>query len=116
MLVQTLRQLPLFANFTDELLQCLVVQGKEVRLYAGDVLFREGEPAEGVYVLLEGELEITKQVCLLAGNGTGKPSTWLVCQRNLGPDKFNQSDIGTGDTGSHLLHFETYLFQEALNT
>jgi CRP-like cAMP-binding protein len=57
MLVQTLHQFSHFADITDEELQGLVAQRKEVSLYSGALLFREGDPAEGVYVLLEGELE-----------------------------------------------------------
>jgi signal transduction histidine kinase len=115
MMFQTLRQLPLFAHFTDELLQCLVVQGKEVQLNAGDVLFHEGDRAEGVYVLLEGELEITKQV---AGQE-------IVLEKHQPGSFVGEISVLTSSPSpttarvtqeSRLLQFETRLFEEALNT
>ena len=62
MLVQTLCQFSHFADSTDEELQGVVVQRKEVSLHSGALLFHEGDRAQGVYVLLEDELEITKRV------------------------------------------------------
>ena len=61
-MLDTLRQVKLYANFSDEQLHCLSKQGSEVWLNPGDFLFVEGEPAENFDVLLEGELQLVKRV------------------------------------------------------
>jgi signal transduction histidine kinase len=60
-MIEALRQVPLFANAPDQQLQWLATQGTEIWLSAGEVLITEGEPALYWYVLLEGELRITKK-------------------------------------------------------
>jgi signal transduction histidine kinase len=59
--IHTLRQIPLFAELDDE--QCQFLEwGKERRLEAGEILAVEGEPSGYFWVLLEGEIQCTKQV------------------------------------------------------
>ena len=60
---QELRHLPLFNPFGDDDLQQLGRQGEPVNLQTGDILFAEGDPAQGLFVVVEGQLEIFKQVC-----------------------------------------------------
>lgn len=62
MMLNTLRQMRLFANLWDEHLHWFAKQGSEVWLNPHDFLFIEGHPVENCYVLLKGELEITKHV------------------------------------------------------
>ena len=55
-----LRKVPLFANLKDEDKVC--VEGtEEWRLVPGEVLIKEGEPAEKFFVLLEGEISVWKK-------------------------------------------------------
>src|SRR5438067_6198362 len=61
MLNNTLRQVPLFAQLKDDELRC-VEQGEELWLSSGEEFITEGEPAENFYVLLEGEVRVTKKV------------------------------------------------------
>jgi signal transduction histidine kinase len=86
-------------------------QGRELQLNAGDVLFTEGDPAYHFYVVLEGQVRITKrtgpeeQVLVVHGPGeftgeismlTGTPA--IATGRSVGssrvleiaPDKFQQ--------------------------
>jgi signal transduction histidine kinase len=62
MVLQDMRQIPIFASFSDEQLAALQLQGEEVRLKPGQVLFYEGDPPQGLFVILEGELEIIKRI------------------------------------------------------
>jgi CRP-like cAMP-binding protein len=55
-----LRQIPLFANLTDEEKVC-IEQTEEWRLPEGEMLVKEGEPAEHFFVLLEGEISVWKK-------------------------------------------------------
>ena len=60
---QELRHLPLFNPFGDDDLQQLGRQGEPVNLKSGDILFAEGDSAQGLFIVVEGQLEIFKQVC-----------------------------------------------------
>jgi CRP-like cAMP-binding protein len=53
-----LRQAPVFSRFADEQLHDLVRRTRLVRLDAGEILFRRGEKARSLYVLIEGQLKL----------------------------------------------------------
>src|SRR4029077_17604010 len=55
-----LRKVPLFANLKDEDKVC-IEQTEEWRLFASEILVKEGEPAEHFFVLLEGEISVWKK-------------------------------------------------------
>ncbi|MDQ6863326.1 MAG: ATP-binding protein [Thermoproteota archaeon] len=57
----TLRKVPLFAELKDDELRCLE-QGEELWLSPGEEFITEGQPAENFYVLLEGQVRVTKRV------------------------------------------------------
>ena len=75
-LFKTLRQVPIFSKLPEERLHWLIEQGKEVWREAGEVHRHQGEPANHVFVLLEGEIRISQKIgereVLLA---TYKPKT-----------------------------------------
>ncbi len=64
--VDDLRQAPLFASLPDEQLSWLTgwLDGcsSEIRLQAGETLYPEGSAAQSFYIMLEGELQITRRV------------------------------------------------------
>ena len=51
-----LRELFLFEKLTDEQLAWLAERGEVVAYEAGDTVYRAGEPATALFVLLEGTL------------------------------------------------------------
>jgi signal transduction histidine kinase len=51
-----LRQISIFSDLRDDQLQWFVSNAKQLRLSSGDVLLHEGDPAEALFVLLEGEI------------------------------------------------------------
>jgi Cyclic nucleotide-binding domain len=55
-----LRKVPLFANLKDEDKVC-IEEAEEWRLPAGEMLVKEGKPAEHFFVLLEGEMRVWKE-------------------------------------------------------
>ena len=57
-----LRRVPLFEDFSEDALRDVAGQGLEKFVPAGEVNGREGEPVEHLYVILDGELRITKEV------------------------------------------------------
>jgi signal transduction histidine kinase len=58
---ERLRATPLFGGLDDEHLARLVEMGEIVDLAPGDRLIGEGEEADALYVILDGELEVTKR-------------------------------------------------------
>ena len=69
-----LRKVPLFANLKDEDKVC-IEETEEWRLPAGETLFQEGQHAEHFFVLLEGEIVVSKkhgdQELVVARNRSG---------------------------------------------
>ncbi len=57
-----LRQLKYFSNLSNKQLDCLLKGSSEVWINSGEVLFFEGNLVKNLYILLEGQLEITKNV------------------------------------------------------
>ena len=62
MQIDTLRQVPLFSNLSDEQLQCIAGLGTETRLDRGTQIAKQGDPPDGFYIILEGETEWTRNV------------------------------------------------------
>ncbi|HET6833416.1 MAG TPA: ATP-binding protein [Acidimicrobiales bacterium] len=61
MAIDELRSLFLFAGLSDEQLRQLDDASTTVSFQEGDVLFREGEPAEFWWVLLDGRIELLRR-------------------------------------------------------
>ncbi|MGJ3245829.1 MAG: sensor histidine kinase [Elainellaceae cyanobacterium] len=60
--VNDLRQVKGFSQLGDEMLKWLVQESREVWLEPGQVFRQEGDPAEHVFILLDGEYWITQRV------------------------------------------------------
>jgi len=56
-----LRNVHMFAGLSDPLLARVAELAERVDLHRGEWLFREGDPADGVYVVRVGHLEIVRQ-------------------------------------------------------
>jgi signal transduction histidine kinase len=59
---ETLRQFPIFEGLSDEELRWALDNSREVAFERGDVLSRENDPGDSFYIMLEGELQITRTV------------------------------------------------------
>jgi signal transduction histidine kinase len=51
-----LRKIGVFSDLRDDQLQWFASSGEQLRLAPGDVLLREGDPADALFVLLDGEV------------------------------------------------------------
>ncbi|MBI4228610.1 MAG: cyclic nucleotide-binding domain-containing protein [Deltaproteobacteria bacterium] len=56
-----LRKVPLFGNLNDTILEELVGKVKLKSFNQGDVIFREGDPGDSLYIIRNGFVKITKQ-------------------------------------------------------
>ncbi|MHB8902306.1 MAG: Crp/Fnr family transcriptional regulator [Thermoguttaceae bacterium] len=55
---ESLRRYPYFANIGDESLKALAMIAQEKLVPAGTEMFREGNPADTLHVITQGEVEI----------------------------------------------------------
>ncbi|NDJ61685.1 MAG: cyclic nucleotide-binding domain-containing protein [Chloroflexi bacterium] len=62
MLVDELRHVPLFEHLSESQFEWLAKNGEKTQVDAGKYLFREGDPSEYFYVVINGELQITQTV------------------------------------------------------
>ena len=76
--VRDLRAVSMFDGLSDDQLGELIAAADDVPFVPGDVLFREGEPADSWWVLLTGELELVRR--LEHGEGVvavmSRPGLW----------------------------------------
>ncbi|QIN79304.1 cyclic nucleotide-binding domain-containing protein [Rubrobacter marinus] len=61
-LMEELRQVPLLEGLGDEALVRVAQSGSEKFVPAGEINGREGQPVDDLYIILEGDLRITKTV------------------------------------------------------
>jgi CRP-like cAMP-binding protein len=61
MITDVLRRVPLFAGLSEEQLE-YVQQGNEKRLRSGDYVKRAGDPPDGFYIVIEGQIEWTSRI------------------------------------------------------
>ncbi len=61
MVLDALRSAPLFARLPDEDLSRLSTLAEPLSLAPGDLLLREGDPGDALYVVVSGDLEVTKK-------------------------------------------------------
>lgn len=59
--IRILSGVPLFDGFTAEQLRLLAFGAERVALRAGDALFRQGERADGAFVLVSGALALVRE-------------------------------------------------------
>jgi signal transduction histidine kinase len=60
-MLDELRRIPLFAGLSEEDLEQLYQMAETVSVPAGQLVLQEGDPGDALYVVLHGELEITKR-------------------------------------------------------
>ncbi|MBD0317937.1 MAG: cyclic nucleotide-binding domain-containing protein [Thermoleophilia bacterium] len=58
--VESLRRAPLFAELSKHELESLAKGTEDLEVDAGKVLCREGEPAMEFFVIIDGEVEVTR--------------------------------------------------------
>ena len=60
-MLDELRKIPLFADLSEEDLERLYEMAETVSIPAGRLVLREGDQGDSLFVVLTGELEVTKR-------------------------------------------------------
>src|SRR5271155_2904485 len=53
---------PAFANLPDDQIEWFISQSQELRFKAGDTYFRQSDPADAMFVVLEGQLQLRGEI------------------------------------------------------
>ncbi len=108
-----LRSLTLFSGLSEGELARLVEMGQELDVPAGQVLMREGEPGDALYVILDGHFEVTnragKAEVVVARRGTGE----VIGEMSL-LDNQPRSATVRALAPSHLFKVDQHAFDELL--
>src|ERR1700691_1890446 len=99
---------PIFADLPDDQIDWFISQSQEVRAKAGDVYIRQGDPADAMYVILEGRLQAR-------GEFAGETITFEVSPGDvtgiLPFSRMNHFKVSLrAETDSHALRFPASLF------
>ncbi|MFZ0923417.1 MAG: cyclic nucleotide-binding domain-containing protein, partial [Candidatus Acidiferrales bacterium] len=105
-----LLRVPVFAGLPDEQITWFIGRVEELHLKAGDAYFREGDPADAMFVILEGQLQVrgdlggeTVVIALKPGDVTGV----------LPFSRMKQFPVGArAVTDARVLRFPSSLFPE----
>jgi signal transduction histidine kinase len=108
--ISELKGVPVFADLPDDQLAWFLRQTQEMRLKAGETYSRQGDPADAMFVLLEGMLQARGEIggetflfSINAGNITGV----------LPFSRMKQFTVsGRAETDSRALRFPASLFPE----
>ncbi len=115
MSIEFLRRLPLFAGLPEADLEQLYRQAETMTIHPGELLIEEGAPGDALFVLLDGQLQVTKH----AGAHDVKVDVRLpgavIGEMSL-IDNTPRSASVRGLTESHLLKVSKDTFERTLAT
>ena len=57
-----LLRVPVFADLPDDQIAWFLSHAEELHLKAGDTYFRQGDPADAMFVILEGQLQARGEI------------------------------------------------------
>src|SRR5277367_6471590 len=108
-----LLRVPVFADLPDDQIAWFISQSQEMHLKAGEVYSRQGDPADAMFVILEGQLQGRGELGgetivfdLKPGDVTGL----------LPFSRMKQFTVsGRAETDAHALRFSSSLFPELVH-
>jgi CRP-like cAMP-binding protein len=107
-----LLRVPVFADLPDDQIDWFISQSQEMKLNAGDVYIRQGDPADAMFVILEGQLQGRGELAGDTVTFSLKPGdvTGLLPFSRM--KQFTVS--GRAETDSRVLRFPASLFPELI--
>ncbi len=79
--LDVLRKVSIFADLNDEQIGKAAEVSHEFKALSGERIITEGEKGEGVYILTEGSVEISKRLTLLSRGETDTRDKKLIVLR-----------------------------------
>ena len=103
-----LLRFPIFADLPDDQLDWFISQSQELRVKAGDVYIRQGDPADAMFVILKGQLQAR-------GEFAGETITFAITSGDvtglLPFSRMKQFKVSLrAETDSHALRFAASQF------
>lgn len=94
---QILKRVPMFKGWGRTRIDCVVRLVRRNRRLAGEVIVKQGDPPSNVYFILEGKVEVTRNVPILRHNTwpTGPKSWKRVDRASLLPVKLSELERGS---------------------
>jgi signal transduction histidine kinase len=105
-----LLRVPVFADLPDDQIAWFISQSQELRLKAGDTYSRQGDPADAMFVVLEGQLQGRGELAGDTITFTLKPGDVTGVLPFSRMKQFTVS--GRAETDSRLLRFPASLFPD----
>jgi signal transduction histidine kinase len=110
--ISELRRVPVFADLPDDQIAWFISQSKEMNLKAGEAYLRQGDPADAMFVILEGHLQARGERAgetfifdIESGDVTGVLPFSRMKQFTVG---------GRAETDSRALRFPASLFPDLI--
>lgn len=101
---------PAFADLPDDQIAWFISNSQEMNLSAGDTAFRQGDPADAMYVVLDGQLQVRGD---LGGETVVLPLTPGAVSGVLPFSRMKQFTVGARAlTDSRVLRFPVSLFPD----
>jgi signal transduction histidine kinase len=105
-----LLRVPAFADLPDDQIAWFIGQSQELSLKAGDTYFRQGDPADAMFVVLEGQLQAQGELGGQTVVFSTKPGDVIGA---LPFSRMKQSPVtGRAVTDSRILRFPASLFPD----
>ncbi|HEY0703971.1 MAG TPA: ATP-binding protein [Candidatus Acidoferrales bacterium] len=105
-----LLRVPAFANLPDDQVTWFLSRATEIKIRAGEIVFRQDDPADAMYVFLEGQLQMRGE---LAGETVVIPLQMGDVTGVLPFSRMKQFTVGLkAITPTRLLRFPSALFPE----
>src|SRR3989442_3789721 len=109
-----LLRVPVFVDLPDDQIAWFLSEVQELRLEAGETYLRQGDPADSMFVVLEGQLQARGELggeTIIVSNKPGDVTGVLPFSR------MKQATVtGRAVTESRLLRFPASLFPELVQT
>ncbi|MEP7356820.1 MAG: ATP-binding protein [Anaerolineales bacterium] len=115
MSIEFLRRLPLFAGLGETDLERLYAQAQAMELAPGDLLIEEGAPGEALFVLIDGELQVTKRSGAQDVKVDVRSPGAVIGEMSL-LDNSPRSASVRAISPSHLLMISKEVFERVLST
>jgi len=107
--VTTLKQADIFDGLTPTQLELIGSICVEKQYNSGDMLFKENTPGDGLYVIVNGSVEIQVDPSLVAGHFVGDPYTLATLRRGQSFGEIALVDEGYRSASARVAQFDTRL-------